>query len=140
MSIILCQTVALASDGHAPAVELFVRSYTSICARNPTLNISKFLKSTTLLTYLLPIWNPSAPFFLPVFSLFRTKAFKISRFAANLIHVVSSQAVHCGYTPPSQAAEDVQAEAFKHEVDRALLAIIAVIAIAFQQLCILTLL
>lgn len=137
---ILHPMVALASGGLAPVAELFVRNYTGVCARNPTLNVTKFFESTTLLTYLLPIWIPSAPFYLPVYFLFGTKAFRILCFVANLTHVVSSQAAHCGYSARTEAAEDVLAKGFKHESDRALLAFIAAIAIAFQKLCILALL
>lgn len=118
-----------------------MRNYTGVCARNPTLIVSKFFDSTTLLTDLLIVGVPFiAPAFLPVYFLFGTNAFKASWAVANLAYIMASQAAYSGYLTPALIAEGPLAGGFDDESDRALLTIIAGIAIMFQQLCIFALL
>lgn len=129
--------VSFAFDGVAVPAEQFVRDYTSIHARNPKLNVREFFDRTTLLTALLCAGvlyiEPAS---LQVYVLFGIKSLKVSWAVTNLSYVLVSQASHSGYLVLVPAAEGFLAGTFDDESDRALLTIIAAIAIMIQQLCI----
>lgn len=127
--------------GLAPWAHWFVLRHTDICTRNPHLNVARLFTNTAVLDWLLAYGFPYvAPRLLPVYLTFGTTAFKITFLAANVVSVVFRQALVTGYiTPPGELAE-VFAENFDDDSDRDLIVYLSAVAIAAQQLCIVTLL
>lgn len=117
-----------------------MRRRTDICARNPKVDVAQLFKGTTVMSHLLLIGFPFlAPVLLPVYFMFGTTAFKVSFVAANLaITMVYQGTALRFYQPPADFA-GVFGE-LENESDRDTGACIAAVAIAFQQLMVVTIL